>query len=321
MSTVIRIKTAKDLSCDMESAIAAFLSYSQSKNLSPRTIQYYREQLQSFTRFLSTKYADIPPAEITPHIIRELVCYEKDRTSPSTANHCLAVTSRFLGYLHSEGFIESNSARSVDKQKVRKPVIETFSPEQVERMLDQCRKDFYGVRDRAILLLLLDTGLRASELCGITMNDVNWTEQTILVTGKGDKERVVPFGQGVRQALNTYLSYRQDAESEALFVGHYGEPLDRFRLRDIVVRRCERAGIKGIRPSPHTLRHTAAVFYLRAGGDTFTLQRLLGHSSQEMTKRYCESLSAADVQKKHKEYSPVDNMNLRKPVSGRKRLR
>jgi len=117
------------------------------------------------------------------------------------------------------------------------------------------------------------------------------------------------------------MTARGDLETTALFVGHYGDPIDRTRLRDIVKKRCKKAGIKGIRPSPHTLRHTCAVWYLRNGGDTFTLQRLLGHTSQEMTRRYCETLNSEDVQKKHTSYSPADNIPELDAPRKRKRLK
>lgn len=321
MKPEMKLRSAGSLACDMEAAVSAFTAFCDSKNLSPRTIEYYAARLASFRRRLEISSTAPRPSDVTPTTIREFLRYEKEHSSASTANHSLCTLKVFFGFLHNEGFIESNPTLVVQKQKVRKPVIQTLSMEQVDRLVATCKKDFYGVRDRAILLVLIDTGLRASELCGIALSDLDWSEQTIRVVGKGDKERIVPFGSAVRQALRQYVIVRGELETNALFVGHYGDPIDRSRLREIVRRRCERAGIRGIRPSPHTLRHTAAVSFLRAGGDTFTLQKLLGHTSQEMTRRYCESLSTEDVQRKHRQFSPVDNMSLSVPAKGRKRLK
>lgn len=321
MPKMIQPRKVENLSCDMEAAVTAFKAYCDSKNLSPRTIEYYSGRLLSLSRYINGLPTPVTPAEITPLFIRDYLVYEKDHTSPSTANHALCTVKVFLGFLHDEGYIDSNPAAQVKRQKVRKNVVETFSPGQIEALLGTCKRDFYGVRDRAIMLTLLDTGLRATELCTVTLDDVDWTDQTIRVIGKGDKERIVPFGQGVRQALSKYLTLRGTLASKALFVGHYGDPIDRNRLQHVITRRAKQAGTTGVRCSPHTFRHTAAVSYLRAGGDTFTLQKMLGHTSQEMTRRYCESLSAGDVQAKHRLFSPVDNMKLNETGVGRKRIR
>jgi len=305
------------LTYDIEAAVSAFLAYCRSKNLSPKTVDYYAARLLAFTRYASS----CPPTDITAATIREFLTHEKETNSAATANHSLCTLRVFLGFLHAEGFLESNPAASVTRLKAKKRVIETFSPEQIEAVLRTCGRDFYGVRDRAVILTLLDCGLRASELCALQLADVNRQEQSFRVEGKGAKERIVPFGQGVRRALASYLAIRTESlPARSLFVTQYGEPLTRYRLRDLVKRRCNRAGIEGVRPSPHTLRHTCAVSYLRSGGDTFTLQMLLGHTSQDMTRRYCESLLAADVQRKHRDFSPVDNMKGIVPKSGRRRL-
>lgn len=319
MGQVIRLQEPR--TPDLPACIASFLSYSRSKNLSAHTLAYYEGRLRAFSKFTEEHFPDLLPGDVTPGMLREFVTWVRESTSPATANHCLAVVKRMFAFLYSEGFTASNPAERLQKQREPKHVVETFSAEQVESILRTCGRDFYGIRDRAILLTLLDCGLRASELCGLELEDVDWNEQTLRVMGKGGRERIVPFGQGVRQALTSYVTKRGQLKTEVLFVNHFSEPLDRHRLREVVQRRCERAGITGVRCSPHTLRHTCAVSYLRAGGDTFTLQNLLGHLSQEMTRRYCESLRADDVQAKHREFSPVDNMKNIKPKDGRRRLR
>lgn len=319
MGQVIRLQETR--STDLPACIASFLGYSRSKNLSPHTLDYYEGRLRVFGKFMDEHCPGMLPGDVTPGILRDFVSWVRESTSPATANHALAVTKRMFAFLYAEGFVPSNPAERLQKQREPKHVVETFTAEQVEAILRTCAKDFYGIRDRAILLTLLDCGLRASELCGLELEDVDWSEQTFRVMGKGGRERIVPFGQGVRQALTSYVSKRGHLRTPVLFVNHFSEPLDRYRLRDVVQRRCEKAGVTGVRRSPHTLRHTCAVSYLRAGGDTFTLQNLLGHLSQSMTRRYCESLTADDVQAKHRDYSPVDNMKNIKPRDGRRRLR
>lgn len=319
----IRLDTQKSLAKDFSAAIDAFLSYSKSKNLSPQTIKYYHFSLLPFTRFLDEHYPNITPEEITASIVREAVTWQKEKTSASTANHCLALIKRLFNFLCNEGYIPENPTTRLEKLRTTKTVIETFTNEHIKKIMSVCKGSaFLDIRDRAIILTLLDTGIRAGELCGLNMEDLDLDGQTLRIRhGKGDKERIVPFGQGVRWALIQYLRTREGVQNEQLFITHDRKTLDRCRLKDLVRRRCLRAGIEGIRISPHTFRHTAAVSYLRAGGDTFTLQRLLGHTSQEMTKRYCESLSAEDVKIKHRQFSPVDNLNLPSSPNQRKRLK
>lgn len=313
-----RLRTQPAVS--VASAVGAFLAHSAAKNLSPRTLDYYRERLASWAAFLDAAYPGLPPDEVSAGVVREFVIWTRERTSPATANHGLAVVRRMFGFLVAEGFLSSTPCAAVSKLKEERRLLETFTEEQVRAVLASCGRDFCGVRDRAALLMLLDTGLRASELCGLGLEDVDWAQQTLRVLGKGAKERTVPFGSAVRQALVSYLARRGESLNAALFVTHYGEPLNRYRLREIVKRRCGAASIQGVRCSPHTWRHTCAVSYLRSGGDTFTLQTLLGHTSQAMTARYCESLNASDVAAKHRLYSPADALGA-KARTGRRRLR
>lgn len=199
-------------------------------------------------------------------------------------------------------------------------MINTFSLEQIYAVLVTCGRDFVGVRDRALIMMLMDCGLRASEAAGLDLDNVHWTECTLLAMGKGSRERVVPFGQATRKALTNYTFRRGDLDTNALFLSTLGCQMDRHRIWDIVGERCARAGITGVRCSPHTLRHSFAVSYLRNGGDVFSLQKMLGHSSLDMTRKYAE-LSQTDVIDKHRLYSPADRLRAADHGARRRRLR
>ncbi|MEN6358086.1 MAG: tyrosine-type recombinase/integrase [Armatimonadota bacterium] len=317
---VVRIPGFTGIADTFDSAISAFKTYCRSRNLSPNTIDYYGYCLLSLTRFLEAHYQALTPRDVTCQVVREYLLDQTDRNSPSTACHCHTTLCVFFGYLQSEGFLESNPMTHVDKPKRRKTVINTFSMKQVDDILATCKRDFASIRDKAIIMMLVDCGLRASELCGITVNDFDWAESTVLVLGKGDKERIVPFGQATRQALNAYNARRGSIDTDAYFVSTLGTALDRHRLREIIEQRCELAKITGVRCSPHTFRHTFAVQYLRNGGDVFSLQKMLGHSSLDMTRKYAE-LSQTDVMDKHRLYSPADRLQSAKQTNGRKRLK
>ncbi len=159
-----------------------------------------------------------------------------------------------------------------------------------------------------------------TELTGIKLGDLWFDDGHVKVLGKGNRERVVPFGREVGRALSCYVNSARPEPArphhDFLFLTREGMPLTKTFLQNLVKRCGARAGIEGIRVSPHSFRHTAAVTFLRNGGDAFSLQRLLGHSSLDMTRRYCE-LADVDVKRAHMSASPVDNLKAN-PVAPRR---
>jgi integrase/recombinase XerD len=161
------------------------------------------------------------------------------------------------------------------------------------------------------LSVLIDCGLRVSELTRLSLHDVNRKAGTIRVLGKGSKERMVGFGAATDKALSRWLQVRsaliaERRECGRLFVGQYGEPYTRHAVEGMVAVCGERAGL-GVRCYPHLLRHTFAVSFLRAGGDAFSLQRLLGHTTLETVKLYV-NLAETDVLSAYRRASPLDNL-------------
>jgi len=307
----------------MQEAVESFLRRGQARNLSHHTLRYYRVRLDAFSRYLEEKKLRVSPAEVTPALVRDFLAAETERVSALTASHSFITLRALFRFLVREEFIEANPMERVEKVRVPRKVVQTFSPAQVEAMLGTCKaRSFNGARLRAIILSLLDCGLRVSELCGLTLEGVSWDERTLRVMGKGSKERVVPFGEAARQALMTYVSKRGNIPGQAaLFVTVYGNAMNRHEAHRLLSECGKRAGVSGVRCSPHTFRHTFAVMYLRNGGDAFTLQKLLGHSDLAMTRRYCE-LSQTDAVAKHRQCSPGDRfLGAMRGAGGRRRLR
>jgi site-specific recombinase XerD len=221
-TNVVRIAGFNQPADDLSAAIDSFLACCKSRNLSGCTISYYRYRLQAFKAFLAENAPTSAPEELTPNVIRDFLTFEAERNSAATANHSHVTLSAFFAFLGSEGFVQPNPMQNVEKPRRRKAVINTFTLEQVDAVLSTCGKDFAGARDRALIVMLIDCGLRASEIAGLELDDVNWAEGTVLVLGKGDKERVVPFGQATRQALTAYMSRRGDLDTKGLFVSTLG---------------------------------------------------------------------------------------------------
>jgi integrase/recombinase XerD len=175
------------------------------------------------------------------------------------------------------------------------------------------RRTWVGIRNRAMLLVLLDTLIRVSELVGLDAEDVDFDEGVIQVMGKGGKERRVPFGTSTGQALRRYRSAVEDLrQGDPFFITRGGRRTSRWAVHMMMADCGRMAGIEGVRCSPHTMRHTGAKRFILAGGDVFTLQKLLGHTTLVMVRRYVE-LADVDVRTQHHRFSPADSL-LRRPT-------
>jgi hypothetical protein len=204
-----------------------------------------------------------------------------------------------------------------DKVKITRPpvkVIPAFSASEVEQLLHAINtKTAAGYCNYAIFLTMLDTGLRVSELCSLKVEKLWLQDGMAKVLGKGNKERMVPIGKQLQRILWHYIDRCRPEPTTpnctSVFLTQAGRPLTRGRVQKMMTGYGQEAKLAGIRCSPHTLRHTAAIFFLRNGGDVFSLQRMLGHASLEMTRRYCE-LADIDVKRAHSMASPVDNLDF-----------
>jgi len=158
--------------------------------------------------------------------------------------------------------------------------------------------------------------MRISELIGSQMKDLNLEGRCLKVWGKGSKERIVPFGRITQKALWRYIKfYRPEPlipRQDMVFLTTDGRQLTKNRVETILKTYGDRAGLKGVRVSPHTFRHTGAVSFLRNGGDLFSLQRIMGHSSLEVLRGYL-NLSQNDLNRVHERASPLDNLGLQMP--------
>lgn len=314
----------------LDTLIQGYKLCARTEGKSEKTILITTTSLNKLKQFLEASKYSTDIVEIGARELREFIlhlqqvrAFEHHRyTKPQSKglsghaiNTYLRAIRAFWSWLVREEIITSNPFSKVRVPKPPKKVIVTFSEKQLAAMLKSVNISMpAGFRDWTIMLMLLDTGLRASELVSLTLNDVNLDDGMVKVLGKGSKERVVPFGTKVQRTLWKYLQKYQPQPANplypTLFLTSTGNPITTDRLRTIIEKYTRNAGIKGVRCSPHTFRHTFAINYLRNGGDVFSLQRILGHSSLEIVRIYV-NLAEADIKACHRRFSPADNMKIR----------
>jgi len=300
----------------LDQAVRGFNLHLAAEQFSPHTVEDYNRTLRRFVQFTGPM---TPLDTITTDRVRKFLAHWKGavvepdgaaprpprKLSPKTILNMHIGLSAFWTWAVREGYAEAHviSGR-IKPPRAAPPPIEPLSRQQLADLMRVCNG---SDRNHALILFLLDTGCRSSEVCGLKLADLDYREETAIVRGKGNKLRVVSFGPKTGKALFRYLALRDDGQDDdaPVFQSRSGGTLTRRALAGIISRAGKRAGIK--RLHPHRLRHTFAINYLRFGGDIFTLQRQLGHSSLDMVKRYLK-IAGADVQRVHRRASPVENM-------------
>jgi len=304
----------------LESLVKGYLLNCKTENKSPKTILIYRLVLRNFVWYCHQN--DFPEIhKLNSLHIRHFIWYlgsETHRwnsTSPAankpvtstTVNDYFRTLRTFFTWLEREELILENPFRKLKAPKVEKTIVQALKPIEMERLFKECSgKSLLDVRNKAILSIFIDTGLRVSELANLALEDVDIDNNSLFVKhGKGNKQRIVRIGTQAQKALWKYLTVYRRGNCNSLWTNIKGNALDTRGVEIMVKRLGDKAKIK---VHPHKLRHTFAVSFLRAGGDVFSLQYLLGHSTLQMTQRYLQSLNANDAMNAHKKYSPLDNL-------------
>ena len=307
---------------ELGNLIQGFELSCQTEGKSPKTIEWYTCFLEKFLQFLNSRFYPVNIDEIDKRHIREFVRYlqleaktphQCKPLSQATVQGYVRTLKAFFSWVTREEYLVSNPMTKIPVPKATIKVTNTFSQEQIARLIAVYQGyNGSGCRNLTILLLLLDSGIRVSELVGIDLSDIGLAEGTIKIRrAKGNKERLVPIGSLVQRTLWKYINhYRPRPLTDKvtrLFLSEEGFPLTRSGIQQMLRRSGKRAGITGVRCSPHTFRHTFAKNYFLNGGDIFSLQKILGHSSLASVRLYL-NLFSGDVKKQHQRFSPVDNM-------------
>ncbi|MED3624669.1 tyrosine-type recombinase/integrase [Neobacillus thermocopriae] len=280
------------------------------RNLSEHTFRYYKNELMKFCKRLERNQIDTSPAVITEEIIKDYVVLGmmNEGKKEATINANLRAIRAFFNFLEKEGFIIENPVKDVKLVKEKRTIIQTFSRDQIHALLRQPdRNTFTGIRDYTLMMFLLETGVRVREICDILTTDINFIDGVVRIDGKGNKERFVPIQKTMKKQLSIYLQVRGELDTNILFVNIDNEPLAIRAIQTNIARYGRMAGIKNVRCSPHTFRHTFAKMSVQNGADVFSLQSVLGHTSMEMVRNYVNMFSN-EVRDNHSKFSPIEKL-------------
>lgn len=293
-------------------AVSEFLLDRQARNFTPSTLRWYRRCLALLGDFLRAQgVAQVEEVEPT-HVRRFLVHLAEQGHTPGGVVTVFTGVRAFLRWYAQEyAPTDWNPLAKVQAPKRPKERLEPLSLSHFQAMLDTCtRRTFNGDRDRALLLVLLDTGVRHQELTDLTVGDVDLSSGLVVVQkGKGRKGRAVFIGNTTKRALLAYFRHRDNLQGDApLWVKQSGERLSKAGIRQVVRRAAQRAGLP--EPGMHAFRRAFAINALRNGMDVITLQRLLGHADLSVINRYL-ALVEDDLRQAHGKYGVVDNIKRR----------
>ena len=285
------------------------------RNYTERTIKGYKNNLNKFFTYCKNEHELLEIEEITHiHIKQYLNQLKSKGLSESYINTILKNIRSFYAYCYKEEHC-LNVAKKVEFLREKTVLINTFTDSEVRKMLDAYRMDTYmNARNRCIVSILLDTGIRNSELCNIKNIDVK--ETVIYIFGKGRKERIVPISPYLKKVMVKYermrTSYLQDnaLHYDNYFLSYRCKPLTVEAVERVLKIAGQRARVRdNIRCSPHTCRHYFAQTQLRNGLDIYSLSRILGHETVDITKRYLQSLKDEQIAEISIGTSPLMNLS------------
>ena len=277
---------------EKQTDIRRFLDYCRGvRGLSEHTLQAYDRDVNRFFSYVLER--GVPEGEISEKTARGFMAeLSKEGKTPATINRSLSSLKRFFSWELRYGGREINPFSAIKSLKNPRTLPDFFFESEIENLLKLPGVDFWGSRDRTILELLYSTGCRIGELVGIDITDISFSDKSIRVTGKGEKERFVFLGSGAMNALREYLSKKNsyidkdtvDAAA-ALFINYKGRRISQRGVFDIIGKYVRELGIEK-HISPHTFRHTFATHLINRGADIRMVQEMLGHASLSTTQIY-----------------------------------
>ena len=251
----------KQVALGIAELIESYHLSNRAEGKSEKTTTWYKEMLSAFIRYLREEHEMSDLSAFTVSRVRQYVLYLRNKPrfkghpstpqkegilSPHTVQCHVRALKAFSTWVYTEGYTEANRLKNLKLPKAPTLLIEPLTPEEIDKILSCIqRKSYVGIRDRAILVTFLDTGLRASELAGIKLADLNLRDGFVKVMGKGAKERTVPIGQYVRTVLLNYLeNVRPQRKANHLFLSRAGKPVTANAIKLIFSRIARKSGVK-----------------------------------------------------------------------------
>lgn len=293
---------------------------------SPRTICWYSDNLRDLAKYMRLQMPCDSLSGFTLDTVRNYILYlqrrprfqghphapsDGRRLSPKTIQCHVRTAKAFSSWLFREGYTMDNRLQGLKLPKAPTKIKEPLSTEEINTVLGCIdTRSPIGFRDHAMISTALDTGMRASELAGVSLGNTNLDAGYIKVMGKGSKERIIPIGEVVRSLLWKYLIGAREKllknGCDSLFLSEDGKPMSLNAVKLMFARVARKSGVR--RLHPHLCRLTFAINYLLNGGDIFSLQAILGHSSLEMVRQYLH-FTISQIRTQHHKFSPMDRIN------------
>ena len=275
--------------------------------LSPNTLAAYRADLRAFQAWLIKRKLTLEKAS-RADLLAYLAANVRAGLSPRSSGRRLSTLRRFFRYLLREGLIQIDPTADVRSPAIGRTLPRAITEEGIEKLLDMpATRTALGRRDRAMLETMYASGLRVSELVGLSLNELDLTTGLVRITGKGGRERIVPLGEEALEQLREYLDQGRlellrDRISDAVFLTRRGSAMTRQAFWQLIKRYALQAGL-GAELSPHSLRHAFATHLINHGADLRSVQMLLGHADLSTTQIYTH-VARARLQSLHSTHHP-----------------
>ena len=319
--------SAEPLPLQIEDLLGAYRRDLGAANRSPKTISWYMEILHRFFAFLDSRNLAKPIEDIGREEVRTYIRYlqtvrkwpnspyiraTKGNLSPYSVQGHVRAIKAFWGWLLREEYTLKNPLAKLPLPNAPQTLVKTLTMDQFRRLLAVVdRHAPLGAKYYCILLFLLDTGVRISELVNIKMSDIDLVNCLCKVVGKARKERVVPFHRVTRKELQRYVNISRPElcsyDSCYLFPRSDGDHISVNSVQQFVRRIAIRAGLQGMKCSPHIFRHSFSTSFIAKGGTDFALMDILGHTSLQPTRKYVH-LRPGDLQHQHNRFTPLEDL-------------
>ena len=271
-----------------------FLNYLRyERNRSELTVRTYERSLRDFESYFKNRDSHLSWESVDSDVIRDWMESMMDKGDmASTVNNCLSAVRSFFRFAMSRRLVSRDPAYAIKGPKKQKPLPQFVREDEMDRLIDvsEMWSDTYqDLRARTIIILFYETGIRLAELIGLKDNDIDFATRQLKVTGKRNKQRIVPFGQELESALKTYIEHRNqkvvNPADGALFLSDKGQRMSRFQV-EMIVKKCLSLVTTLKKKSPHVLRHSFATAMLNNGAGLESVRLLLGHESVATTEIY-----------------------------------